>query len=159
MRSRITVALPSVLAFLVLAQAVPVQAADLKVISTIGVKSFVEELAPQFERATGHKLSIKFGTANVLKREIEAGETFDVAIMTATVADDLIKQGRLVAATRKDVARGGIGLAVRAGLPKPPTGQGNASSLATLAISATCSYPPTASMMAVECFASRTGAV
>ena len=107
------------LVLLVLAQAVAVQAADLKVISTIG----------------------------------------DVAIMTATVADDLIKQGRLVAATRTDVARGGIGVAVRAGLPKPPTGQGNASSLATLAISATCSYPPTASMMAVECFASRTGAV
>ena len=116
--NHITLALGS-LALLVLAQAVAVQAADLKVISTIGVKSFVEEVAPQFERTTGHKLSIKFGTAIVLKREIEAGETFDVAIMTATVADDLIKQGRLVAATRTDVARGGIGVAVRAGLPKP----------------------------------------
>jgi molybdate transport system substrate-binding protein len=118
-RNRLAAPLGSALAFLVLAQAVPVQAADVKVISTIGVKSFVEELAPQFERTAGHKLNIKFGTANVLKREIEAGETFDVAIMTATVADELIKQGRLVAATRTDVARGGIGVAVRAGLPKP----------------------------------------
>jgi len=107
------------LALVGLVQAVPVQAADLRVISTIGVKSFVEELAPQFERTTGHKLSIKFGTANVLKREIEAGEPFDVAIMTAMVTDDLIKQGRLVAATRTDIARGGIGVGVRAGLSKP----------------------------------------
>src|SRR2546425_11927802 len=116
--NHITLALGS-LVLLVLAQAVAVQAADLKVISTIGVKSFVEELAPQFERTTGHKLNIKFGTANVLKREIEAGETFDVAIMTATVADDLIRQGRLVATTRTNVARGGIRIAVPAGVPEP----------------------------------------
>jgi molybdate transport system substrate-binding protein len=115
---RVTKALGALACFL-LAQAAAVQAADLKVISTIGVKSFVEELAPQFERTTGHKLTIKFGTANVLKREIEAGEAFDVAIMTAMVADDLIRQGRLVASTRTDVARGGIGVAVRAGLTKP----------------------------------------
>src|SRR5882672_4714093 len=68
------------------------------------------------------KLISTFGVANVLKRQIEAGEAFDLAIMTAAVADDLIKQGRLVAATRTDVARGGIGIAVRAGAPKPDIG-------------------------------------
>ena len=80
------------------------------------------ELAPQFEQKTGHKLAITFGVANVLKRQIEAGETFDLAIMTAAVADDLIKQGKIVAATRTDVARGGIGIAVRAGAPRPDIG-------------------------------------
>lgn len=103
----------------VLASVASAHAAELKVISTIGVKSMVEELAPQFERQTGHKLAITFGIANVLKRQIEAGETFDLAIMTATVADDLIRQGKLVAETRRDVARGGIGIGVRAGAPKP----------------------------------------
>jgi molybdate transport system substrate-binding protein len=97
-------------------------AAEIKVLSTIGVKSMVEELAPQFEQKTGHKLAITFGIASVLKRQIEAGETFDLAIVTAGVADDLIKQGKLVAATRADVARGGIGIGVRAGAPKPDIG-------------------------------------
>jgi molybdate transport system substrate-binding protein len=105
--------------FAIVASATSPLAAEIKVISTIGVKSAVEELAPQFEKKTGHKLAITFGVANALKREIEAGETFDLAIMTAVVADDLIKQGKLVAATRTNVARGGIGIAVRAGAPKP----------------------------------------
>jgi molybdate transport system substrate-binding protein len=98
------------------------RAGEIKVISTIGVKSVVEEMAPQYEQKTGRKLAITFGVANALKRQIEAGETFDLAIMTAAVADDLIKQGKLVAATRTDVARGGIGIAVRAGAPKPDIG-------------------------------------
>jgi len=93
--------------------------AEIKVLSTIGVKSAVEELTPYFERRTGHRLNITFGVANVLKRQIEAGEAFDVAIMTAAVADDLIKQGKLVASTRTNIARGGIGVAVRAGAAKP----------------------------------------
>src|SRR6266850_585562 len=102
-----------------LAGPIDAQAAEIKLISTIGVRSAVEELAPQFESKTGRKLAITFGVANVLKRQIEAGEPFDLAIMTAAVTDDLIKQGRLVAATRTDVARGGIGIAVHAGAPRP----------------------------------------
>ena len=105
--------------FFVLASGAIANASEIKVLSTIGVKSVVEELAPQFERKTGHKLAITFGVANVMKRQIEAGETFDLAIMTAAVTDDLIKQGKIVAATRTNVARGGIGIAVRAGAPKP----------------------------------------
>ncbi len=95
------------------------EAAEIKVLSTVAVKSVVEELGPQFERQTGHKLAVTYGVANTMKRQIEAGETFDVAIMTAPVADELIKQGRIVAATRTDMARGGIGIAVRTGTPKP----------------------------------------
>jgi len=97
-------------------------AAEIKVLSTVGVKSVVDELGPQFERETGHKLAITFGIANVMRKQIEAGESFDLAIMTAPVADALIEQGKLVAATRTDIARGGIGIAVRAGAPKPDIG-------------------------------------
>jgi molybdate transport system substrate-binding protein len=97
-------------------------AAEIKVLSTVGVKSVVDELGPQFERETGHKLAITFGIANVMRKQIEAGESFDLAIMTAPVADALIKQGKMVAATRTDVARGGIGIAVCAGAPKPDIG-------------------------------------
>jgi molybdate transport system substrate-binding protein len=105
--------------FGVLSTGAAANAAEVKVLSTIGVRTVVEELGPQFEQKTGHKLAITFGIANVLKRQIEAGESFDLAIMTAAVADELIKQGKLVAGTRTDIARGSIGVAVRAGAPKP----------------------------------------
>lgn len=109
------------------------QAAEIKVLSTVAVKAVVEELGPQFERQTGHKLAVTFGVANTMKRQIEAGERFDVAIMTAPVADDLIKQGKIVAATRTDLARGGIGIAVRAGTLKPDIGSVEALKRALLA--------------------------
>lgn len=95
------------------------RAAEIKVLSTVAMESVLEELAPQFERDTGHRLAITFGVANVMKRQIEAGDPFDVAIMTAPVTDALIEQGRIVPATRTDMARGGIGIGVRKGAPKP----------------------------------------
>ncbi len=119
--------------FSVLALGAIAQAAEIKVLSTVAVKSVVEELGPQFERETGHKLAVTYGVANIMKRQIEAGESFDVAIMTAPVADELIKQGRIVAATRTDVARGGIGIAARTGTPKPDIGSVEALKRALLA--------------------------
>jgi molybdate transport system substrate-binding protein len=108
-------------------------AAEVKVLSTVAVKPVVEELAPQFERQTGHKLAITFGVANTMKRQIDAGERFDLAIMTAPVADALIKEGKIVPATRTDVARGAIGIGVRRGAPKPDIGSVEALKRAILA--------------------------
>lgn len=103
----------------ILAQAAVAYAGEIKVLSTRGMRSVVEELAPQFERTTGHKLNLTFGNTSALRRQIEAGEPFDVAIFGVSFIDDLIKQGKLRADTRTDVARSGIGIAVRAGAPKP----------------------------------------
>lgn len=108
--------------FAMFAAAAAADAAEIKVFSTIGIRAVMQELGPLFERATGHKLVITFDVANALKRQIDAGEKFDVAILTIPVIDELIKQGKIVAATRVDVARGGMGLAVRAGAPKPDIG-------------------------------------
>lgn len=104
------------------APAGPAQAAEVIVFSTIGVRAVMQELGPRFERDTGHKLVMSFDVAGALKRRIEAGESFDVAILTVPVMDDLVKQNKLVAETRVTVARGGMGLAVRAGAPKPEIG-------------------------------------
>ena len=104
---------------LFLVQTGAANAAEVNLFSTIGVRSVMQELGPEFERTTGHKLTISFDVANALKRRIDAGESFDVAILTVPVMDDLIKQGKIVAETRVLVARGGMGLAVRAGAPKP----------------------------------------
>src|SRR4029450_4265070 len=54
-----------------------------------------------------------------LKAEIEKGVAFDVAILSAPITEDLVKQGKLVAGTRADIARSGAGLAVKRGAPKP----------------------------------------
>lgn len=91
---------------------------EVKIFSTIGVRSVMQELGPHFESATGHKLVFTFDVANALKRRIDAGERFDVAILTVPVMDELIKQNKIVADTRVIIARGGMGLAIRAGAPK-----------------------------------------
>jgi len=93
-------------------------AAEVKVLSSNAVKTVLEQLAPQFEKATETKIAFTFGTAAGLKAEIEKGAAFDVAILTAPGIDDLIKQGK-VAGSRTDMAGSGIGVAVRKGAPKP----------------------------------------
>jgi molybdate transport system substrate-binding protein len=79
----------------------------------------MNELGPQFEHATGHKLVMRFDNIGVLKRQIDAGEEFDVTILTPSLIDDLGKEGKIAAGTRTDIARSGIGVIVRTGAPKP----------------------------------------
>ena len=102
-----------------LTQALAAEAADVKVLSAGAIRAVLNELGPQFERVTGHKLAIQFMNAPELKRRVDAGEAFDVAIFTQTGMDYLTKQAKIAAATRADIARFGIGVAVRAGGPKP----------------------------------------
>lgn len=94
-------------------------AADIYVLSTNGLKHALEELAPQFESATRHKLVLQFGPAADMKARIEKGERFDLAFLTVAAIEDLIKQGKVVGATRADVAKVGAGVAIRKGAPRP----------------------------------------
>jgi molybdate transport system substrate-binding protein len=110
-----------------------VEAADIKVLASNGVRGTLEELAPAFERATGNKLAISFGLAAVLKRQIEAGEAFDLAILTSAGIEDLARQGKIDAASRTSIARSGVGIAVRAGAPRPDISTAEALKRALLA--------------------------
>jgi len=94
-------------------------AAEVKVLASNAVKTVIEELGPQFEKATENKLNVTFGAAANLKVDIDKGEAFDLAILTASVADDLVRQGKLDGATRVDIARSSVGLAVKKGASKP----------------------------------------
>ncbi len=107
-------------------------AAEIKVLSGTGSRAIVEELALQFERASGHKLVIRFEGNAELKRKIEADETFDVAILNPPVINDLIKAGKIVG-ERADIGQAGIGVGVRAGAPKPDIGTVDAFKRALLA--------------------------
>jgi molybdate transport system substrate-binding protein len=95
------------------------QSAELKVLSGNGAKAAVRELCTQFERATGNKIDLRFEVNADLQTKIEAGETFDVAVLNPPVIDALIKDGKIVAGSRADIGRAGLGVAVRAGAPKP----------------------------------------
>ena len=95
------------------------QAADIKVLGTPGVREFYAELVTQFEKETGHKVSTVWaGTVDVTKR-ITGGETVDLVIMARNSLEELTRLGKIVPGSRVDVAKSGIGLAVRAGAPRP----------------------------------------
>ena len=111
---------------ILLAQGVAAEAAEVKVLSAAAMRQAMNELGPQFERATGHKLVLQFDVIGVLKRQIDAGESFDVAILTTPLIDDLVKEGKIAAGTHADIARSGIGVIVRTGAPKPDISSANA---------------------------------
>jgi molybdate transport system substrate-binding protein len=118
MKPRSIVSLAMGVGLLVLAQTGVASAAEIKVLCSNGIKAVVEELVPQFERATKHKVVVTYGLAAVLKRQIDAGERFDVAILTPQAIDDAIKGGKIAADTRTTIARVGLAIAIRSGARK-----------------------------------------
>ena len=98
------------------------RADEVKVLSSTGMKTVLQELIPQFEKASGHKVAISFDTANLLLGRLKAGESADLVILTGPAMDDFAKLGRVAPGTRVDLARSGMGVAVRAGAPKPDIG-------------------------------------
>jgi len=94
------------------------QAAEITVLASTAVKTTLEELGPQFTKATGNKVDVTFAPAAVLKGKIEQGTAFDVAILTAPITDGLAGEGK-VDATRTAIARSGIGVAIHKGAVKP----------------------------------------
>jgi molybdate transport system substrate-binding protein len=94
-------------------------AVEIKVLSTQAPEEAYRELVPQFEKASGHKVTTIFTGTLDLQKRIAAGETYDLIIMAGPAIDDFIKAGTVVAGTRVNIARSGVGVGVRAGAPKP----------------------------------------
>lgn len=92
---------------------------EIRVLSSVGIKAVVDELAPQFEKTTKHKVTTVFDLASAHKAKIDGGTPFDVAILTPALIDDLIAKGAIASASRAVVARTGLGLMIRAGARKP----------------------------------------
>jgi molybdate transport system substrate-binding protein len=95
------------------------QPARLTVLSSNGFRAVLQELAPSFEKTTGNQIAITFSVAAELKKRIDGGESFDVAILTPPLIDDLIKQNLVVSASRTELARTGMAIAIRRGAAKP----------------------------------------
>jgi molybdate transport system substrate-binding protein len=106
------------LAILVLLGATTANAAEIKVLSAGAVRSLVTDLAQRFEQQTGHKVTLAFGTAGQTRKRL-AEEPADVVILTDAGVDELAAQGAVVAGSRTDIGRTGMGVGIREGAPKP----------------------------------------
>jgi molybdate transport system substrate-binding protein len=91
----------------------------ISVYSTIGVRSAAEDLFQRFEAASGHTLAVTWGTAPMLVKRIEGGETADVLILSRAGIDQLKAQGEVVSGSDVTLAGSGVAIAVKAGAPKP----------------------------------------
>jgi molybdate transport system substrate-binding protein len=116
-----TAALVLICAFVNVATA---RAGEIKVVTSGAFTAAYLELVPQYERATHDKLVTEFGpsmgtTHNAIPIRLERGEEIDVVIMAAPALADLIKQGKVRADSRVDLVQSSIGMAVKAGAPKP----------------------------------------
>jgi molybdate transport system substrate-binding protein len=115
------------------ALAASAQAAEIKVLSAGAVKNIVTELAETFRQETGHTVVLSSGTAGEIRQKVAAGDPADVVFVTDTVLEQLVVTGLLVADSRADIARTGIGVAVREGAPLPDISTPEAFKLTVLA--------------------------
>jgi molybdate transport system substrate-binding protein len=102
----------------------PASAAEVHVMISGGLTAAYQALVPEFEKATGNKVLTAFGpsmgtTVNAIPVRLERGEPADVLIMVGYALGDLIKNGKVVADSRVDLVKSPIGVAVKAGAPKP----------------------------------------
>lgn len=97
----------------------PVDAAELKVFSTGAPSVVLEVLAKTFTRESGDSVSFTVATPGELQKKLTAGATPDLVVMPAPVVERLAKAGTLLAGSRVDLARVGVGVVVRQGAPLP----------------------------------------
>jgi molybdate transport system substrate-binding protein len=97
----------------------------IQVLSSLATKEAYLELVPRFEQSTGHRIATTWaGTVDIMTR-MAAGEVYDLLIASRSAIDDLIKSGKVAAGSRTDMAKTGIGIAVRAGAPRPSIKSGD----------------------------------
>lgn len=94
-------------------------ATELKLLTAGAFKSTVVALLPDYEKASGNKVTVDNDTAGALMKRIQAGETFDVVVMTPEGIDKLTAEGKVAAGSRTNLARVGVGVMVKEGAAKP----------------------------------------
>src|SRR6516162_5904182 len=118
--------------------------AEIKVLTAGAFKQVLLALVPDFERATGHKVTVQNDTVSSTALRIEGGEAFDLAVLTPKAVDDLAKEGKFVAGSRANLARVAVGVVVKDGTPKPDIGSVAAFKQALLAAKSVAYIDPAA---------------
>ena len=108
-------------------------AAEIKVIASAAIKEAYLDLVPAFEKSSGQKVTTIWSGSESITKRISGGEVVDIVIIAATNIDKLILEGKLVAGSRTDIAKSGVGIAVRTGLSKPDISSSEAVKKAVLA--------------------------
>jgi molybdate transport system substrate-binding protein len=98
------------------------RASEIKLLSAVGMRQVMFDLAPKFERATGHTLSMTFDSTGVLAKRVASGEQVDVLMVNESALGALVKGGRVVAGSMRPIAASVAAVAVRAGSQKPDIG-------------------------------------
>jgi len=93
--------------------------AEIRVLSGSGVQPVMNELIPQFERASDHKVTFEYGTVGGMAERVRSGEVADLVIASGPQIGSLEQQGKVVLGSRTDLAKIGIGIFVRKGASKP----------------------------------------
>jgi molybdate transport system substrate-binding protein len=97
-----------------------IQLVEIKVLSSIATREAYLELMPQFQKASGHTVATTWaGTTAIMQRMATPGELHDLIIISSTELEELTSQGKIVAGSRVDLAKSGIGIAVRKGATRP----------------------------------------
>jgi len=109
----------SVVLFFALASTAGASAAEVRILTTRSVMTILDKIGPEFERTSGHTLNYSSDVAINLVRRIDAGEAFDLLVASPSQMDSLISKGIIVAASKTNLVRSGIGVQVKAGAPKP----------------------------------------
>ena len=91
---------------------------EIKLFSSGSTAGALRELIPQFERATGHRVTVSNEPGKIMLERITRGDTGDVLLTGSTVIDELTQQGHVVAGSKRELARCGAGVAVRAGVDR-----------------------------------------
>lgn len=97
----------------------PAEAAELKVIAGGSMTAVLNELGPQFERMSGHKVTVQFGSTPQLIKQVASDAPFDLGVVPVEVFKDAAARERFAPGPTIDIARVGYGVAVHAGAPKP----------------------------------------
>ena len=116
--TRVAARIATISAFLA-AQLSLASAAEIKVYATIGVKHSLEDLAASFEKTSGHKVAITWGTGAALAKRIQAGEQADLLVLTQQGLDTLSKDGKVAAGSARNFASSTLAVGIKKGGPKP----------------------------------------
>ena len=119
-------------------------AAELRVLAGGAMTAVWEELKPKFEQASGHKLEMFFGTTPNLIKEATSGKPFDIGVVPVDVMQDTAARAKFAPGPTLDIARVGLGVAVRAGAPKPDIGTPDALKATLLKAQSVASIPESA---------------
>jgi len=104
---------------LYLAPASAAQSSPIHVLVSNGLKASMEDLHKTCEANVGRPLDIRYNSTAGVKKSIEAGERFDVTMITTEAIDDLVKQGKLAGDATMSIGRSELGIGIKAGVPKP----------------------------------------